>query len=236
MLAVLALGAVVASAAQAVEAPHFKVAGARLGTGKSKEITSKSSTIDIDIGSSITTCSVKVASGAKIFGSSIGNSGTGELELEFSECKGVAGGKCTFSGSYTTKPLKLTLAAVENAELSKGKGDQLDALLYATGSEWMKVKFNTGCYIGSEAIVVGSLAAEVYSAGKPVKIGEEPAEAKTVELVFPESVIRQVTLVEGGVAFEEGVELEASGHYFAVWGKSTLELASGENWGVFYSL
>lgn len=234
MLAVLALGAVVASAAQAVEAPHFKVAGARLEKGKSKEITSKSGTIEIAIGSILTKCSVKVASGAKISGSSKGNSGTGELELEFSECTGSE--KCSFSGSYTTKPLKLTLAAVENAELSKGKGDQLDALLYETGTGWMKVKFNTGCYIGSEAIVVGSLAAEVYSAGKPVKIGEEPAEAKTVELVFPEPVIRRVTLVEGGVTFEEGVELEASGHYFAVRGKSTLELASGENWGVFYTL
>jgi hypothetical protein len=88
-------------------------------------------------------------------------------------------------------------------------------------------------------IVYGSLVAEVYSSGKPVKLGEEPAEAKTMEFVFPESPISRsrVTLVkEGKVTEKKNLALDGGGGFMEAFGKSTLELTSGENWGVFYTL
>ena len=72
LLAVLALSAVAASAAQAsAEGPFLKVGGSRLTEGQSKEVTaaSKSFTVsDEEFGLNFTCTGVKVASGAKLLG------------------------------------------------------------------------------------------------------------------------------------------------------------------------
>ena len=147
LLAVFALSAVSTSAAQAsIEGPHWKVAGARLGEGQSKEVTSKTGTIEFVVGEgtleSITKCAVKIAPGAKIIGSHTESSGTAEMKLEFLNCEGE--GRCSFSGSLTTEQLRMTLALVEKSVFKKG--DALEAWLTPTGNNgWMKIKYVGSC-------------------------------------------------------------------------------------------
>ncbi len=234
MLGVLALTAVTASAAQAVEAPHFKVAGTKLESGQSKEIKGKSNVkFTLNVLGHITTCeSVTTSSGAKILGSSKGNPGTGEMVLELAKCEGS--GECTFSGSVKTKPLKLTLGFSEGAEPLKNKGTLEAWLKPSAVTEVMRLKWNKPCVLGgSEGIVQGSLAATI---DYPDKIGEEVAEAKTVTLDFPSSTIKKIDIDEGGVQSEHNVELWISSYAIEAEGDMLLELVSGENWGVFETL
>lgn len=226
MLAVLALGAVMASAAQAVEAVHFKVAGKKLGEGQSKEITSQAGKVSLGLGKGISSCSTAVAPGGKIFGSSAGNPGTGELELEFTNCKGGEREKCTFSGSAKTTPLKLVLGAVEKTEFTENHGE-LAALLKPKSGVKVITLHSPAC---GEVSISGELAVKI---GSGDKVNEETPEAKTLELTMPYPY-NNFVLVEGGLArtFPYG-GLRGQLEPIAEEGSVKLELASGENWGVF---
>ncbi len=229
LVAVLALGAVTASAAEAVEAPRFKVAGVKLGEGQSKEITSEASKVTFGYGDGgYTKCSTAVAPGAKIFGSSAGNPGTGELELEFTKCEGN-GKHCTFSGSVTTKPLKLILGGVEGTKWTENRGEVAALLKPKSGEEVMHL-YPQQC---GETGILGELPVTIDYGDK---VGEEKPEAKIVELIMGPLSNREGDFVflEGGVSFERRYEPLYGGEgLLAQEGSIKLDLASGENWGVF---
>lgn len=225
LVAVLALGAVTASAAEAVEAPRFKVAGVKLGEGQSKEITSTAGKVELGYGLYHSKCSTVIAPGGKIFGSGPGNPGTGELELEFTNC--VGNRECALSGSFKTKPLELTLGGVEGTKWAENRGELAALLKPKSGFEFLRVISSSKC---PEVLMGGELAVTIDHGDK---LGEEKPEAKTVELTMPYED-RLINLVKGGVAKEEaygGLVWDAEGVYLA--GSVNLELASGENWGVF---
>ena len=163
LLAVLALSAVAASAAQAsVEGPFFKDGATRLLEGESKEVKVKNasqtfrmsvSTLGIGLGCG----KVGVASGAKLLGSTGANSATGEATLEFSECRWEGSqAQCKITGeAFKTKLLKLELAYPGDAR----SGDIEVLLKPAKGSEFADVKSTGECF-WPEMNIEGSTIAE----------------------------------------------------------------------------
>ena len=231
MLAVLALSAVAASAAQAAEAPFFKIAGTRLTEGQSKEVTAKAGEkVHLEIGGLRITCtSMTLASGAKLLGSNAGSSGRVEAALELS-CSGEHAG-CEKIEPIKTQPLLAKLVTLGE----KGKGKLGLLLAPKEGTEFMRVHKAEGCVYGNESRVSGEVVAELYSGEKPVEVGTEPAEAKTLKLVLPTEQIKRYWWVHEGAGAEYIVkELSAGGGPVSMeGGSSTLELAGGPLWGVF---
>jgi hypothetical protein len=230
LLAVLALSAIVASAAQAsVESPYFKVGGARLEAGASKELkaTGKGNYVITDATVSITCTKMSAAAGSKILGSAGGKAGTAEAAFTFSSCSASGGGgECKIT-EIKTQPLVGTLV------LNDGKTYVEMLLKPAKGKVFGKVEDEgkeTECgLLGSE--IRGELVVSLESGEKEeaIQVGKEPAEAHTVDVHVP---------YPPGSVFEESafVEVEALtdfGHEMTVAGNSKLELAGGALWGVF---
>lgn len=234
MLAVLALSAVAASAAQAEEAPFFKVAGARLAKGESQEVkgTAKAAHrigIRIEWGQII--CSAAFASGAKLFGSNVGEPGTGEMTLNFSECEILLNTSGCKVEVKSLEPLRATLVDLEHSKNSPLAVTFSDV----KGSKpFIEIKGSEACLPGNFVErLEGSMAAKVLSGGKPVEVGKEPAETKTIEFSFPETSIKHVWHVRGGVGSEEKVEISSFYPAEVGGGAFTLELAGEPLWGVF---
>jgi hypothetical protein len=242
MLAVFALGAVMAGAAEALEAPHWNFAGKRLGVGETKEVTSGSSPVNISFGDLSTKCSMALSPGVKVLGSSAGNPGLGEFTMELSKCTEMLN-KCKIEHQpIKSEPLVGELVQIEE----KGFEGPL-ALWIKPASKvghplFMKLELGA-CVDGSPLNLYGALAAKVvYEGWKPVEIGKEPAESKTVGLVFPHTQISAVEPVSGGVDYKQKVvwEYKLAGAEGAA-GTETQEgepsaplvLTSTMNWGVF---
>jgi hypothetical protein len=235
LLAVLALSAVAASAAQAEEAPFFKIGGERLAEGQSKEVTAKTTEkISIEIGPIRMRCSLASASGAKLLGSHADEPSRVEMTTELTGCV-VEHAGCEVVASIKSEPLLAKLVTLGLSVGERGKGKIALLLTPKTGSRFMLIRFNEGCVYGAAVSVEGEVAAELHSGEKPIEVGKEPAEAKTVQLVFPTNPIKSCWLVKEGTGSEHILkELQS-----ALWGggslegSATLELASAQNWGVF---
>jgi hypothetical protein len=232
LLAVLALSAVVASAAQAsVEGPMVKVAGSRLEAGKSQELkaTGRGSYV-MSVGSVAITCSkMSAGAGSKILGSAVGKAATAEATFTYSECY-VSGepAECKIT-EVKTQPLLGTLVLNEGKSylemLLKPASKKTFAKLYYQGKE------SEGCaFLGSE--IKGDLVVALREGGetnKLIQVGKEPAEAHSLVISVPSQprwVFDEKTAVE-----VEGLTDDAGS--FTVDGESTLELAGGSLWGVF---
>jgi hypothetical protein len=231
LLAVLALSAVGASAAQASsEGPFYKIAGTRLASGKSKEITvTQYGNYTMSFSSVVITCTkMSASSGSKILGAATGKPGTIEATFTFSGCSVSGNGaSCNVSkGEIKTQPLVGTLAYNENKTdldvLFKKSTKKLFAELNFTG---------TGC-VFTELGIDGQVAAELWAGEKEewIPVNHEPAEAHTVGLRFAPGIH---AVYEDGTGEVEVEELTVDGTGFQLTGASTLELASGELWGVF---
>lgn len=233
MLAVLALSAVVASAAQAAEGPFFKVAGARLKEGESKELTGKLSSHEVVIsfpGSDISCTTMDFAAGAKIAGSTGANFGFGEGVLELSKCVGegplTAG--CEVTG-FKSKPLKEELAFLSSERSGELGVDFTPVSTKPASGDFGEIKLVGTCSIKSIKLE-GSIVADV---GKD-EVGKEPAEAKGLLLKLPTVGIRKAWLEKSGSLTEVRPELQwQTGEALAMSGEFSLELASGAEWGVF---
>jgi hypothetical protein len=239
LLAVLALSAVAASAAQAaVEGPFYKIAGSRLASGESKEvkITTRSG-IDLylDIYGTYIKCTTQgFAAGSKLLGSTGANGGAGEVTLELSGCKysGDGSGECGVVEPIKTYPLTAKLVYLN----SERKGRLAVEFTPTKGSKFGRITI-TGKGCAEETYITGDLVAGLYSGEKPVEVGKEPAEAKTMELdltlspqpadVWVEKAGELVKTAVGELDYGPG------GLQFTEGTNSTLELAGGANWGVF---
>jgi hypothetical protein len=163
-LALFALGAVSATAAQAEEAPYWSIEGTRLTAGKTTEIIAKGvSSAVFDIGPSDVTCTAgKLKAGAILIGSNAGEPGKTEGVTEFSGCTVTGNGSpCEVNngtaGDLTTEPLTGELAYAEN------KKSLVGLTRAKKGKALVKAKFSgSGCTV-LEAPVDGTIVGGIYT-------------------------------------------------------------------------
>jgi hypothetical protein len=242
VLAVLALSAVVASAAQAsAEGPMFKMGGSRLLEGSSKEVTAKKIAgngnviISNEEGVTIQCTGEKLASGATLTGSTGANFSGGSATLEFTGCSAWEGSKvCELEGGkFKSEPLKLELAYQDVEPPRTG-----DLLVYMVPvnkkDEFVLLKF-TNC--SAERAMTGGLVAKVLNEkSEAVTVGHEAEQAKGDQLAIMEGTLpAKIELEKAGKLVVEKVEwanyiggpLQFDGAYMQ------LELTGGSSWGVF---
>jgi hypothetical protein len=223
LLAVLALGALGASSAQAITTPFFSIGGTRLAAGRTHNIDTraKSSFIGTDAsGSSKTTCTGVGSVGGVLLGANEGTAGIsgGEVAV-FSGCTLEGNGtSChlapTEGSAETTTVIQtepIEAEQVFNVEGTHGGKKLLSLLLPASKSlGFGKVNFGGTCTLKS-TIASGSVVAEdvLDSAGEGnVEFGQAPQERTSWDLRYPATPIKQVWLVANGVGkiVEAGAE------------------------------
>jgi hypothetical protein len=231
LLAVLALSAVVASAAQAsAEGPFFKDGSSRLGAGQSQEFTAGRGHYVMSAGSIVVSCTgMSAATGSKILGSATGKPGTIETTFTYTGCtvSGNGPGCEVKGGSLKTEPLVGTLVYNE----SKTYVD----VLFKPAKKHIFVNLEFGSKSGScsrtPIPVSGELVTKVTEGKETeewVQVGKEPAEAHAVGLL----VAQPQYVYEEGAGLVEVEALEAGGG-FGIQGSSQLELTNNALWGVF---
>jgi len=190
LLAVFALGAVVASAAWAEEAPHWTIEGTALKKNETREIKAEAVngglTLGIAaLGTNIHCNKAKVATGAVLAG---GEPGTSNSVSEFEECTQTGNGSPTAcevkEGKIVTNPIRAEL--VMNTELTS----YLIEFVPASGEEFVTIKFKGTCTL-KEAIVKGLVLASVYTdpttdGGKNEPAGPSTPENTSFLLRFPD--------------------------------------------------
>jgi hypothetical protein len=237
LVAVFALSAVVAVAAQATEAPFYKVAGKRLASGESAEISSHAGTGGFTLtttGKVVKCLTLTNNAGATIIGSNAGVPGTSSETLEFSGCTVTGNGEpCAVTTPIKTTALKNELALTESLT------SFLVEFKPATGTEFATLKFTgAGCEITETKVTIAEGSAvigQVFSGGKLVEPGKEPAEAKDGEINFPTTAIKVIDLQEtasGGFKKVEESPLKAFGLAATFSGLAIVLLKSGSVWGV----
>jgi hypothetical protein len=220
VLAVAALGAVVASGAQAESAPFFSIGGSRLVAGKTHNFEArgiKPFALVTPASSTAIECSGLTVEKGVLLGSEAGTRGKTDQVNHFTGCEltegngapschlaETEGGEGT-STTLTTTPLHGEL--VENVEGSKA-GKKLEELYTpASGSIFMPIFFGGQCTVKAWP-VWGSTAAEVVTDPGEASIelpGPTP-EATSFITRFPATPITSVWLVSGGVGKRVSVE------------------------------
>lgn len=215
----------------AAEAPFFKVEGARLESGQSRELKFKDSTEYKFAFSAYTISCPKMSSvaGAKIVGATI------DATLIFSECSTTRLGEgCKVE--LKTTPLVGTLVFSKASE-----SGPIDVLFRTVSGEViMGLKFGSKCnYVGELLIEGKALAAEALSSeSKKIYVGEEPAEALIAHLGFPSPRINTVWEAEK-VGKEEKLkevkikEMTTLTEIFFMQGASEWSLVKEEVWGIY---
>jgi hypothetical protein len=231
-LAMLALSAVVTTAAQAAEGPFYKIAGTRLGAGQTKEIKAKareSFILSTELAGTVTCSSMTYASGATITGSNGGTASGGEQTIEFSGCTVAGNGSpCELEGKAIKTP---SVKSVLGYATSTRTGKVLALLKPATGTVLLPLHFvGVGCRV-HELFLEGSLIVEVRQAKAAIEVGAEH-EAKVNELTYPQTRILKLWVESEGKLKEEKAKTVLP---FSLFGGALLELTSGETWGAFTS-
>jgi hypothetical protein len=230
LFAVLAVTGLAATAAQAAtEGPFVKVAGARLEAGKSKELKATGiGSYTMSGGSSVITCTnMSSGAGSKIVGSAVGKAATLEATFTFSGCTISGSPECKLT-EVKTQPLVGTFA------LSEGKS-RLEVLLKPASKKTFATFEDEGresTCVGLASKVSGELVVALWGGEKEelVNVGKEPAEAHTLGIWASYPAPKIVWVEKTAVHVEE---LTEGGTGFAIAGRSTIELASNELWGVF---
>jgi len=243
VLTVLALSAVAVSAAQAAtaEGPFYKITGARLASGASKEVKAKLGsryrfTYGDESGVEVSCGGAKFASGAKLLGSTGANFGGGEATIEFTGCRteGSAGLNCELtSTTIKTAPLKMKLAY-----LSEARTGPIAVLFEApAGTALFEITFSRSgnCFDQTEQPIPasGHLVGKVEVAGKLDEVGKEPAAAKVLDITFPGgNEINEAWIEKSGALEKKKVPLIINGQDTDYNGALELEAGSAE-WGIF---
>jgi hypothetical protein len=234
LLAVFAFGAVTAAAAQAEEAPFWSVKGARLGAGETRWIKAKATesfTLSAS-GIEVTCKSLKLKEGASsaLLGSAIGEPGTNDEVIEFSECTVTGNGTgCKVEEPIVTKPVKSELV------YNTGKKKVLTEFFPAKGASFVKLNFPTASCRIKETIVEGSVVGEVFTDTTPpkaVELPNSPGSAKSWLIKFPKPAITEVCLKKVGATecSDVVIGLTAFTAEATLTGTALIELVSGEEW------
>jgi len=214
LLAVFALGAVVASAAQAEIAPSFTIGGTRLVAGRTHNFDAKAVATFIltnPLGTVKVECTNLGTEEGVLLGSNAENPGKDNEIVVFSgfvNPKGSNGPECHLSNkeegaevvtSLRTKPLKSE--QVENV-VNGTKGNQLlEEVFPASGSEFITLFFGGECGVFGAKVtgqVVGENLLDNAGLGK-VELGQAPQERTSWIVRFPNSPITTVWLISNGV-------------------------------------
>jgi hypothetical protein len=217
LAAVLALGGAAASGASA-HSFIWKVAGAKLEAGKTKEITAKVKTgskyilkgTAVGIKTEVECTSQKLKAGSTIIG---GTPGTSEETLELENCKALKPSGCT--------GVKVAATPAKNEIVEIASNKKLGILFKPkTGTVFTTISFE-GCLLNIKAEVTGSAVAEV---------GSEETEATTGTLIFPSTQIKEIVKSNGT---KETTGLKFAGNEATIAGETTSELSPSAAFGVF---
>jgi hypothetical protein len=220
LFGVLALGALTAAAAQAVEAPRWSIGGTDLAEGQTHFLTATRYSANLTLKTANVTieCTAFKLKEGSLLGSSAGNAGKNNEVIEFSTCtvSGTSGGrkieKCKVVEPIVTKPLLSELVESEGAEPANKKGSLLVLFTPFTGSTFATLKFTTetGGFCPPETKVEGKVAAQVFTdPNKPPTLGtlvtleSGATEATSWLLNFPATQPSNVVRVVAGVAKTE---------------------------------
>jgi len=218
LVAVFALGAIIASAAQAETAPSFTVGGTRLIAGKTHNIDIKATKPFVlsnpTLGLKIECKGVSTEKGV-LLGSNPESPGRDDEILVFSGCTLVEGNgeaagchlSATAGGAVSTTITTEALKSeqVENVVSSKVGKQLLEEFVPGPGTNGFVTLFFgpaiPPCEL-EEAIVSGSVAGEVLldnaSEGK-IELGQTPQERTSWRVNFPATPIKEVWLISSGV-------------------------------------
>jgi hypothetical protein len=237
LLAVLVLGGLAAAAAQAEEAPRWSREGKNLAQGETHYITAKTYTTKANPGFTLAAMShlavacdsVKLREGV-ISGSSAGNPGTNNEVIEvFGNCRLTGnGGNCKVKEPIATSNLKSELVEDEKKE------HLLMGFFPENGSVFVTLHFEgSECKTGNPSSInmTGAVAAEVLTDPNNGELGEKvlpnnKREATSWLLNFPETLIKKVLLIKGGVGEEVKTELTAFALYATLTGTALISLAN----------
>jgi hypothetical protein len=233
LAAVFAMSVVGATAAGAAEGPFYRVAGARLKAGESKEVKAKAREkyVMSTAGSTITCRNQALVANSKIVGSTGATAGTGEETIEFTECTVEGNGyECEIAnGKIATNALKSELGYA----IKERTGKILVLLKPVSGSTFATIKFaGSGCKT-LEMPLEGSVAAEASSGHNAVEVGKEPVEAIANEMRFPRQSIKTAWVEKEGKLGEKKLGMKVFSVAFTIDGLSELTLVAEPKWGVY---
>jgi hypothetical protein len=230
LLTMCALGAVIASAAQAESAPSFSIGGTRLVAGKTHNIAVRATAnfMLVTTNSEIE-CTVIGTEKAVLLGSNPGEPGRDSEVVKLEGCALVGNGEeCFLSpeahGSKVTDTI--TTAPLRSEQVERVNGGTRTPRLAeefspASGNIFATLTFGGKCTV-YEANVTGQVAAEILldnaSLGR-VELGQAPEQATSWILNFPRGAnIKEVWLVSNGTGKIAKLEISA-------FGETTLLLA-----------
>jgi hypothetical protein len=193
LLAVFALGAIAASAAQAEEAPYWTVNGTRLEAGQTRFITTKESKPFVLGGDGLTiTCTeTNVLPHGVLLGSNAGEPGTDDETASFKVCK--AEGNSVSKCGALFEPINTTNLKSELV-LDKTKTKLLTLFQPRSGSLLATIKFEA-----CEFKVTGSFLVEALNSKEEAITTSTPKEqAASGYLRFPAAQPVEVWLIKAG--------------------------------------
>jgi hypothetical protein len=233
LLAVFALSAIVATAAQAEEAPYWSIEGTRLAAGKTAEITAKQvGNQTLTAGTDVVTCAAfKLKPGAVILGSNAGEPGKSDETIEYSGCTVTGNGTgCKVVGEKVpTEPLTNELAYAEN------KKSLVVEFTPVTGKTLAVLKFEGSTCSVTETSVKGVAVAQAWTdsggaAGELLTLPNTVAQAESFILKLPNLAKNKIWLIKGGVGAAVEEETTAFGAEASLGGEALIKLASGKLW------
>jgi hypothetical protein len=205
VLAVLALGAAVASSAQAISpAPYWTINGTRLVAGKTHNVTARAAKNFVlntpELGIKIE-CKHLTAEKGVLLGSNEGEPGRASAIGTFSGCETTGNG----SPCAVNEPIKTNQLISELVESVSGTGGGKQLLreyFPASGSTFVTLTFTgAGCTV-TEAAVSGQVAAEPRldnAAEGKIELGQTPEQATSWNGVLPTTTIKEVWLITNGI-------------------------------------
>ncbi len=234
LLAIIVLGALAATAAQAEEAPFWTVGGSRLKASQTRNITAKAFSAELrfstpEAGITLTCAKLKLNVGV-ILGSEPGEPGKNNEVIELSECKVNGNGeKCTLLTPIITTPL--TSELVENVESKKVGKKLLEEFFPTSGTNIFTIAFSGECKT-KETKFTGKFAAEALTdpGEATIELGQAAAQAKSYLLRFPEVGVTEVWLIKGGVGSAVKVGLASFGDEEFLAGTTLVLLENGGEW------
>ena len=218
LFGVLALGALTAAAAQAVEAPRWSILGADLAEGKTHFISAKAYSSRLQ--SQNCGCCHYMhdiqTEGRVAVRLERGNAGIGNGAFEFETCtvSGIAGGKTIekCKVQFVDGPIKVELVESGGAEPAIKKGSLLVLFVPVSGTSYTTLKFTTetGGNCPFETKVTGKVAGQVFTdpntpptLGTLVTLEGGATEAGSWLVNFPTTQPNKVTKIKAGISSEQ---------------------------------
>jgi hypothetical protein len=226
LAAVFAMSAITATASLAAEY-IFKVNGAKLEAGQTREVTSKAKKEFVLEGEvlgvkAVTKCKKEKLNAAEkpvIVG---GIPGKSEKEkIEFSECSATVGGVACKSVTVENVPTNNEIVTIVKPAAKAGK--LATKFTPSAGTKFTEIKFKECGGFGSPTAEVTGTTAALDS---PEKVEQE-----TGALIW--SKPEEITEVEKSSKAKETVGLKFAGKAATLEGEAEVTLVSKEKWGVF---